>query len=83
MRNKIFIVGAVLVLIFVAIVAIRFFLGGDEDTWICQNGVWVKHGNPSQPMPETGCGEQGRESNKSGERYEVYKTDDFEVKYPY
>ncbi len=83
MKNKIFIVGVVLVLIFVAIVAIRFFLSGDEDTWICQNGRWVKHGSPREPMPETGCGEQDRESNKGEEKYEVYKADDFEVKYPY
>ncbi|MDD2758523.1 MAG: DUF333 domain-containing protein [Patescibacteria group bacterium] len=32
------------------------FLGGDEDTWLCQDGVWTKHGNPSEPMPTTGCG---------------------------
>lgn len=35
----------------------RFFFGGDEDTWICANGQWVKHGNPSASMPQTGCGD--------------------------
>lgn len=34
----------------------RFLFGGDEDTWICANNQWVKHGNPSKPMPQTGCG---------------------------
>jgi uncharacterized protein len=31
-----------------------------EDTWICQSGVWVKHGNPSFPQPTSKCtdGEQ-------------------------
>jgi putative hemolysin len=35
---------------------VRFFLGGNEDTWICQDNEWVKHGNPLAPKPETGCG---------------------------
>jgi cell wall-associated NlpC family hydrolase len=30
-------------------------LRGDEDTWLCQNGTWVKHGNPSAAMPTSGC----------------------------
>lgn len=33
----------------------RFFWGGDEDTWICESGQWVRHGQPSAPAPETGC----------------------------
>lgn len=33
-------------------------IGGGEDTWICSNGQWVKHGKPSKPMPQTGCGEE-------------------------
>lgn len=36
--------------------ALRFLFGGDEDTWICENGVWIKHGNPSAPKPVDGCG---------------------------
>jgi len=37
------------------LVAIRF-LGGDEDVWVCTNKQWVRHGNPSSPMPQIGCG---------------------------
>ena len=33
---------------------IKFF--GTEDSWLCQNNEWVKHGNPSSPMPLSGCG---------------------------
>jgi len=33
-----------------------------EDNWICQNGSWVKHGNPSGPMP-TGTCESGEQAN--------------------
>ena len=40
-----------------AIFLARFLVGGNEDNWICQNGEWVKHGNPSSPKPEGGCGE--------------------------
>lgn len=35
----------------------RFLFGGDEDTWICQNNQWVKHGNSNTPMPQSGCGD--------------------------
>lgn len=34
----------------------RLFFGGDEDTWLCQNGQWIKHGQPSAPQPTSGCG---------------------------
>ncbi|MFA5155490.1 MAG: DUF2178 domain-containing protein [Patescibacteria group bacterium] len=32
---------------------LRFFSG--EDTWICQDGAWVKHGQPDAPMPSATC----------------------------
>lgn len=31
----------------------RFFSG--EDNWICENGKWIKHGNPSNPPPSKEC----------------------------
>lgn len=34
---------------------VRFLFGGNEDTWICADNQWVKHGNPKVPMPQTGC----------------------------
>jgi len=49
-----------LIIAFILVVVclgLRFILGGSEDTWICDNGQWVKHGNPSQAMPEESCGE--------------------------
>lgn len=51
---KIFI--TIILLIFVVLI-IRF-LSGPEDTWLCQNGAWVKHGQPSAAMPTTPCGDQ-------------------------
>jgi len=52
--NKILItiIGLVFVLGMV-ILGLRFLT--DEDTWLCQNGQWIKHGNPSAPMPTTLC----------------------------
>ena len=44
-----------LILLAGGVLAARFLLGGDEDTWICDNGQWVKHGNPSASMPTTPC----------------------------
>ena len=46
------VVGVVLVL--------RFAVGGSEDTWICKDGQWVKHGNPSQPQPVIPCEKEGQ-----------------------
>jgi hypothetical protein len=36
------------------IIALR--LTADEDSWICQEGKWVKHGNPMALKPQTPCG---------------------------
>ena len=43
--------------IFVIIILgfILLIMRGPEDTWICQNGIWVKHGNPSAGMPLKPC----------------------------
>lgn len=36
-----------------------------EDAWICENGVWVMHGNPAQEMPSTGCGMNTKERERA------------------
>jgi len=58
MRKKLLSTIIILVLIFVAWAFLRFVIGGPEDTWICDNGQWVKHGNPKALMPDSSCGEQ-------------------------
>jgi len=37
----------------ILIVGLRLVAG--EDDWICRDGTWVTHGNPSVPQPETPC----------------------------
>jgi hypothetical protein len=39
----------------VVVAAALLILRGEEDTWLCENGAWVKHGNPSAPAPATPC----------------------------
>ena len=45
---------AILILLVVWLV-VRFVIGGSEDSWICVDGEWVKHGYPSAPMPQQPC----------------------------
>lgn len=49
-------VGIGLVVVGVVLLALlRFSLGGPEDTWICQDGEWVAHGNPLIEKPKNSC----------------------------
>lgn len=54
--KKVIIGLAVTTFVFLGILTIlRLFVGGGEDTWICQNGQWVEHGHPSASMPTKPC----------------------------
>ena len=48
----------VFILLLIIIFITRFIFGGNEDSWICQNGNWVKHGFPNTLPPSAGCGQQ-------------------------
>ena len=52
-KRKMMVLGLIgaIVLIFIII----RFLGSSEDTWICQDGQWIKHGQPNAPMPTQIC----------------------------
>ena len=52
-----------MVLIAAGVLTIRFIFGGSEDSWICVDDQWVKHGNPSAPKPITQCGTEKKEIN--------------------
>ncbi len=57
----------VLAVLIIAIGTVLVLLRGSEDDWICQNSQWVKHGNPSKPMPTTLC--EGQEEVREIELY--------------
>ncbi|MFA6416326.1 MAG: hypothetical protein WCW56_02465 [Candidatus Paceibacterota bacterium] len=48
-------IGLVVIL---ALFSIRFYFGGAEDVWLCQDGEWVAHGKPSTNKPDRPCAEQ-------------------------
>ncbi len=56
MHKKVFIS---VILSFLAIAAAMVLVKtlSNEDDWICRNGEWVKHGNPSASAPTRPCGE--------------------------
>lgn len=54
MTKIIWTIVAVVVVAGLAIFGLRLLSG--EDNWICRNGEWVKHGNPSAPHPTEPCG---------------------------
>lgn len=45
----------VVISIFGIFFVLRF--AAPEDAWICTDGQWVRHGNPSSSQPQNGCGE--------------------------
>lgn len=55
MKKQILIIAVLIVAIGLVVFGLRF-LSGNEDTWLCQNDEWVKHGNPLSPAPAEGCG---------------------------
>ena len=54
LKKKIYIALGVLALLMLVIAGLRLFSG--EDNWICQEGVWVRHGSPDFPAPDVECG---------------------------
>ena len=52
MKKAYFLLGVVGLILLIALV---LRLTGPEDSWICKDGVWLKHGNPSAPAPTTVC----------------------------
>jgi hypothetical protein len=53
--KKIIIGGILISLLVLGFLAIRYILGGPEDSWLCVKGQWVKHGNPASPKPTVNC----------------------------
>jgi len=46
----------VIVAVIIIIIAVALLKGlSGEDDWICKDGQWQKHGNPSSAAPSTAC----------------------------
>jgi len=56
--SKILTVVSALIILAGFALCVRIFLGGPEDSWICSNGEWVKHGAPDTPKPTEPCGDK-------------------------
>jgi hypothetical protein len=56
---------SLIILVLAVIAVIRFW--SPEDTWLCRDGVWVKHGNPEQKEPTTACGNSQSINNSLSE----------------
>ena len=54
MSKTILTILVVIIVVVAVFFGIRFFSG--EDTWICDNGQWIKHGNPDAAKPNEPCG---------------------------
>jgi len=52
-NKPILIVISVVVIIVIVIFSARIFT--PEDNWLCENGTWTRHGNPTDAMPTLDC----------------------------
>ncbi|MFH1173424.1 MAG: GerMN domain-containing protein [bacterium] len=52
--KKIILIIIIVFLVLAAFLAMTRLLS-PEDTWLCQNGEWIKHGQPKAPQPVTPC----------------------------
>jgi len=63
-NKKLFIILLFFISTLVVLLSVRFIFGGPEDTWIKENGEWVKHGNPAEPKPDE---TKEQDKNENGE----------------
>ncbi|MGC9049171.1 MAG: eight-cysteine-cluster domain-containing protein [Patescibacteria group bacterium] len=78
--KKALIILAILIVLAGICFGLRFLIGGPEDTWICENDQWVKHGNPNVPMPTEPCGESKNNETADWQAYQSSRG--FSIKCP-
>lgn len=50
----------VILIVLIVVLGVAWaFVRGPEDTWLCLDGEWVRHGQPKAPKPAAPCGEKG------------------------
>lgn len=52
-KKIIYTVIVLVLFMFLTVFSLLVFSG--EDNWVCQNGEWIKHGQPSYPAPTAEC----------------------------
>lgn len=52
-KKTVYIILSVLLFVILGIATLRVFSG--EDNWLCENGQWIKHGQPDFPAPTVEC----------------------------
>lgn len=52
-KKLIYTVIVLILFLIMAVISLRLFSG--EDNWVCSDGEWQKHGNPSFAAPTTEC----------------------------
>ena len=77
MNKKLIIIIIVICVLAAGVILLRILSG--EDSWICKDGEWVKHGNPSIAQPQTRCesGSKAVEKDKNALhdfKYKLYFT---------
>jgi hypothetical protein len=55
MKHFLIFLSAFCLIFIMAVLSFRIF-SGPEDTWLCQSGNWVKHGQPTASAPAGFCG---------------------------
>ncbi|MCX6749344.1 MAG: hypothetical protein NTW17_01195 [Candidatus Pacearchaeota archaeon] len=49
MRQRVIFIITIIICVLAILFFVRFFVGGDEDSWIKDSrGVWIKHGAPAE-----------------------------------
>ncbi len=52
MKKSYFLLGVIILILLVAVI---LRLSSNEDSWICENGEWQKHGYPRDAKPNRAC----------------------------
>lgn len=93
MKNLINLRIITLAIIVAGVIGVALWLkaASGEDTWLCVNGQWIKHGNPSAAMPQVPCTQAiipSSERSKTpplvpaDQSMTPFKSDDFSLSYP-
>ena len=60
MNPKLIILPLLGILLVIGLGTVILRLSSGEDDWLCVQGEWVRHGNPAEAKPSTGCEPPGK-----------------------